>query len=57
VQTGKLEERFAALFPQVTVGTGSDISVNAQFKGRFWLNSSQKFLVRRFSYFAQKQEN
>jgi hypothetical protein len=57
VQTGKLEERFAALFPQVTVGTARDIPVNAQLKGVFLLNSSQKFLVRRFSYFAQKQEN
>jgi hypothetical protein len=57
VQTEKLEERFAASFPQVTVGTARYISLNAQFRGCFLPNSSQKFLVRRFSHFAQKQEN
>ncbi|HEX4627174.1 MAG TPA: hypothetical protein VH137_00165, partial [Gemmatimonadales bacterium] len=56
-QTGKVEERFVPLFPQVTGGTACDISVNPQLSAYFWPISSQKFLVRWFSYFAQKQVN
>jgi hypothetical protein len=57
VQTGKVEESFLPSFPQVTVGTSCDISLNYQARGCLWLTSTQKFLVRRFSYFAQNQEN
>jgi hypothetical protein len=56
-QTRKVEERFWASFPQVTTGAARDIFVNAQFRAHFSPNSRQKFLVRRFSYSAQEQEN
>src|SRR5579862_6081317 len=57
VQTEKVGESFFSLFPQVTPGTSCYIFVNTQVSATFWSNSSQKFLVRRFSYFAQKREN